>query len=81
MSGARSMTGLLLAAAVTLLLGGCVYDHLQRTDRVAFSAGDAVKANLAVQTIDPSRGSMYKTKGLGRNGSVIATPAAEAPAE
>ena len=57
-------------AGLTLLLGGCTYDYLQRTDRVAYSAGDAVRANLERETINPTRSSMYVTKGLGRNGSV-----------
>ena len=57
-------------AGLALLLGGCTYDYLQRTDRVAYSAGDAVKANLERETINPTRGSMYVTKGLGKNGSV-----------
>jgi hypothetical protein len=66
--------GVAVAAALTLLLGGCVYDYAQRTDRVAYSAGDAVKANLEQQTINPSRDSMYNTQGLGRNGSVVPPP-------
>jgi hypothetical protein len=75
-----------LAAAVGLCalaggLGGCAYDYLQRTDRVAYSAGDAVKANLAAQTIDPSRPTIYSTKGLGKNGVISPEPEAETPAE
>lgn len=60
----------LLWATLALALGGCTYDYLQRTDRVAYSAGDAVRANLERETIDPSKGSMKKTKGLGANGMV-----------
>lgn len=56
--------GLLLA------LGGCAYDYVQRTDRVAYSAGDAVRANLERETTNPSHASQYKTKGLGKNGAV-----------
>jgi len=58
------------AAAATLALTGCTYDYLQRTDKVGYSAGDAVKANLEAQTIDPARDSAYSTKGLGKNGYV-----------
>ncbi len=67
-----------LAATVALLamLGGCSYDYLQRTDRVGYSAGNAVKANLAQQTTNPMKGSMYSTKGLGKNGQVLVGPAA-----
>lgn len=77
MSGALAFKrGVVLAAALTLPLGGCTYDYLQRTDRVAYSAGNAVKANIEGQTTDPSKGSMYDTSGLGKNGSVIPPPAA-----
>ncbi|MEO9298306.1 hypothetical protein [Devosia alba] len=65
----------LLTAA--LLLSGCTYDYLQHTDRVAFSSGNAVKANLERETIDPA--SMRSTAGLGRNGSVIPADSVAAP--
>ena len=61
---------LLLAGTAVLALGGCTYDYLQRTDKVGYSAGDAVKANIAAQSIDPARDSTYSTRGLGRNGYV-----------
>lgn len=64
--------------AVLSVLAGCTYDYLQRTDRVSYSAGDAVKANLARETANPAKGSMYSTKGLGKNGVVIGSAA---PAE
>jgi len=64
------------ALALALLLDGCAYDYLQHSDRVAYSAGDAVKANLASETTNPSKRSMYATKGLGKNGNII--PAAPA---
>ncbi|GEM_PF-1872049 len=62
-----------LAAAgiAALLLGGCTYDYLQRSDGIAYSAGDAVKANLERETTDPSHRGMYKVGGLGANGLVI----------
>ncbi len=66
---------LVSSAALILLassLGACAkYDYLQHTDRVSYHAGDAVRANLERETINPSSGSMYDTSGLGKNGSVI----------
>jgi hypothetical protein len=62
---------LVLLAAIALTLGGCTYDYLQRTDKVGYSAGDAVKANLERETADPSRDSSYSTKGLGKDGPVV----------
>jgi hypothetical protein len=63
-----------LAAMLAVALGGCTYDYLQHTDRVAYGAGDAVKANLESETINPSKGSMYVTSGLGKNGAVVTQP-------
>jgi hypothetical protein len=65
---------LLLGAALALALpalAGCGYDYMQRTDRVGFSQGNAVKANLERETTDPSKAASYSTKGLGKNGRVI----------
>ncbi len=53
------------------MLGGCAYDYVQRTDRVAYSAGDAVRANIERETSNPSHKGQYNTKGLGRNGHVV----------
>lgn len=61
------------AALITLsalLLGGCTYDYFQHTDRVAYSAGDAVKANIESGTVDPSNDAQYDVSGLGKNGHV-----------
>jgi len=69
-SGRRAIAVLLAATA----LAGCAYDYMQRTDRVAYSAGDAVKTNMAIQTTNPSKGSMYDTRGLGKNGPVLLPP-------
>jgi hypothetical protein len=63
-----------IVAGTALLLGGCAYDYLQHTDRVSYSAGDAVKANLAQETINPSKRSMYLKGGLGKNGPVVVKP-------
>jgi hypothetical protein len=68
--------GLFLAAALTLSTGGCSYDYLQHTDRVAYRAGDAVKANLESETINPRKRSKYVTWGLGANGDVLSPSAA-----
>jgi hypothetical protein len=61
---------LFAAGCAALLLSGCAYDYLQHTDRVGYSAGDAVKANLAQETTNPSKRSMYLKGGLGKNGIV-----------
>jgi hypothetical protein len=64
-----------LAIVLGVSLTGCsTYDYTQHTDQVAFSAGDAVKANLARETVDPSNKAMNDTSGLGKNG---ATPIVE----
>ena len=68
----RKSTGVLAPAALlTLLLSGCAYDYLQHTDRVGYSTGDAVKANLEAQTTNPSKHSMGNKGGLGQNGVVV----------
>lgn len=59
-------------AALALALSGCAYDYANHSDRVAYSAGDAVKANVEASTTSPSKKSMYSTRGLGKNGEVIA---------
>lgn len=71
MIGAKSIVRLSAAAAAALLLSACAYDYLQHSDRVAYSAGDAVKANLEAETINPARGSADDVSGLGRDGSVM----------
>ena len=69
------LTAMLVMAAVTAPLAGCAYDYTQHTDRVSFRGGNAVKANLESETTNPSKRSMYSTRGLGANGSVVpATP-------
>jgi hypothetical protein len=62
-----------LVAALAIGLSGCTYDYEQHTDRVAYSAGDAVRANLEAETINPYKRSVYRTEGLGANGNVIAS--------
>lgn len=64
------LAALALALALSSALGACAYDYLQHSDRVAYSAGDAVKANLAAQTDDPANPAAYDTDGLGENGPV-----------
>lgn len=60
-----------VAASLALLLAGCVYDYAQHTDRVGFTAGNAVKANLEAQTVNPSDKRRYKVDGLGKDGVVV----------
>jgi hypothetical protein len=67
-------------ALCSLLLSGCGYDYLNHTDRVSYAAGDAVHANLERETKNPSKRSMYRTGGLGKNGSVIPRGTVSAPA-
>jgi hypothetical protein len=62
-----------VAAALVTAVSGCSYDYRQRTDRVAYSHGDAVRANLARETQNPSKGSAYRTNGLGKDGVVPST--------
>ena len=64
-------TLIVLAAVLTLPLAGCAYDYMQRTDRVSYSAGNAVRANIERETINPSSKNKTSTKGLGKNGAVV----------
>ena len=64
-----------VAAGVALVLSGCTYDYLNRSDKIAFSAGDAVTGNLEAQTTDPAGDT--DTSGLGKDG----TQTSSAPAE
>ena len=72
------MAKVAVAIALLAVLGGCSYDYMQRTDRVGYNAGNAVKANLAQQTTNPMKASMYSTKGLGKDGPILAEPTAPA---
>ena len=69
----RALVRVAVGGALALGLDGCSYDYLQHNDRIAYSAGDAVHANLEAETINPSKHSMYVTSGLGKNGSVMPT--------
>ena len=71
-----SLLKITAALAVALSLSACASDYVGHTDRIAYSHGNAVRANMAIQTINPSKASMYKTGGLGRNGPVLASIAA-----
>ncbi len=66
-----SVAKALVVIALGFFLSGCAYDYLQTTDRVAYSAGDAVKANLESQTTNPSAASQYDLTHLGEDGPVI----------
>ena len=54
-NNARMMTVRMgLAAGVCLLLAGCnSYSHMTREDKVSPAAGDAVRAAMTMQTVDP----------------------------
>ena len=82
MKPARNIALALSSAALALSLGACTYDYLQNSDQVGYHAGDAVKANLEQQTVNPTKDSMYDTTGLGANGDVSSPEilAARAPA-
>ena len=75
-----AMIRLGVASALALTLAGCAYDYAQNSDRVGFSAGNAVKANLAAQTTNPSKSSQHETDGLGKDG-VVLTPTIESDSE
>jgi hypothetical protein len=62
------------ALAAVIALGGCTYDYIQHTDKVGYSAGDAVKANLEQQTLNPAGKARYNTGGLGSTGNVVTPP-------
>lgn len=64
--------------AASLLLTGCSSDYLNHRDRITLAGGDAVRQNLERETINPSKASMYRTKGLGSDGNQIPTEQAEA---
>jgi hypothetical protein len=59
-----------LALVLATLLGGCTYGYTSHVDRVSYSAGNAVKANLARETANPSKKSMLDTTGLGKDGNM-----------
>jgi hypothetical protein len=61
-----------LVATSLLMLAGCSsVDYLNHRDRVTLAGGNAVRANLERETINPSKASMYKTTGLGKDGKQI----------
>ena len=58
--------------ALSLVLAGCSsVDYLNHRDRVTLAGGDAVRANLERETLNPAKGSMYNVGGLGADGGVI----------
>ena len=68
----RSLAGSAALILMVSLVGGCAdFDYRQHTDRISYRAGDAVKANLERETINPSGRSMYDVSGLGENGRVL----------
>lgn len=69
----RSKILVTIATGVALILSGCTYDYLQRSDKIALSAGDAVNANLEAQTTDPAGDT--NTSGLGKDGNQTSSAA------
>jgi len=65
------LKNLMLVGGMSLVLSGCNLAYLANSDRVTQGGGNAVKANLEAQTINPSSASQYDVSGLGKNGSVI----------
>lgn len=51
-------------------LSGCSYDYLQRTDKVSYRAGDAVRSNIEGAAEDPVDESRNRTNGLGKDGAI-----------
>lgn len=82
MSSSGSRFGKLAANVITVvalsaLTAGCTYEQANHSDRVTLAAGNAVRANLERETVNPSKGSMYWLRGLGRNGVVIPQDASD----
>lgn len=74
-----ALTRLAIVTGTAVLISGCSYDYMQTTDRVAYSAGDAVRANIARETTNPSSNNMNDVSNLGSDGIVV--PVQAAPAE
>lgn len=66
----NSGTGVVMAASLLLLLllGGCT-DYLNRMDTASIAAGDAVRANREIHTVDPWPPHAEDTSGLGADSS------------
>jgi len=65
----------IIIASLTLMVSACDPTYLANSDRITQGAGNAVKANLEGQTIDPSSDEQYDVTGLGKNGGVLPPPA------
>lgn len=79
-SRARLISSAAFVAASLLPLAGCSSDYLNHRDRITLAGGNAVRANLERETINPSKASMYRTTRLGSNGNQIPAKQAEATA-
>lgn len=63
--------------ALGLTLAGCSsVDYVNHRDRVTLAGGNAVRANLERETLNPAKASMYDVRRLGANGGVIPAKAA-----
>ena len=71
---------LTLPKSLTQAVGATEYFDVQARDGqliltpVRIQRGDAVRANIESQTIDPSKKSQYVTTGLGKNGEMKPDP-------
>lgn len=66
----RMIIPLGLGVLALMTLSGCSYDYLQRTDKVSYRAGDAVRSNIEGAVEDPVDESRNRTKGLGKDGAI-----------
>ena len=77
----RVRSALPIAIASALLAGCSAVDYLTHRDRVTLAGGDAVRANLERETLNPAKASMYTVAGLGGNGGVIPATTTDSLAE
>ncbi len=64
----------IIVASLTLIVSACDPTYLANSDRITQGGGNAVKANLEAQTIDPSSDEQYDVSGLGKDGSMWLPP-------
>lgn len=67
----RVLGKVIVLASLTVTLAACTYDQLNRSDRITFAGGNAVRANIERETANPSKPSMFAIGGLGKDGVVI----------
>ncbi len=70
-----------IVVSLTLVVSACNMVYLSNSDRITQGAGNAVKANLEGQTVNPSSDEQYDVSGLGQNGGMWSPPAGETAGE